>query len=70
MFTRFLIMHGLISYLLWDTLFIPFLISLAFLGDRDGCLRSRGVASKCHGFHATATLIFEKLLEWMGKEEA
>jgi hypothetical protein len=70
MFTRFLIMHGLISYLLWDTLFIPFLIRLAFLGDRDGCLRPRGVASKSHDFHATATLIFEKLLEWMGKEEA
>jgi hypothetical protein len=55
-------MHGLISYLLWDTLFIPFLIRLAFLGDRDGCLRSRGVASKCHDFHATATLTFEKAL--------
>jgi hypothetical protein len=38
-------MHGLISYLLWDTLFIPVLIIpvLAFLSDQDGCLRSRGV---------------------------
>jgi hypothetical protein len=50
--------------------FIPFLIRLVFLGDRDECLRSRGVNSKCHDFHATATLIFEKLVEWMGKEEA
>lgn len=63
-------MHGLISYLLWDTLFIPFLIRLVFLGDRDKCLRSWGVDSKCHDVHATATVIFEKLLEWMGKEEA
>jgi len=65
-------MHGLISYLLWDTLFIPVLIIpvLAFLGDRDECLRSRGVDSKCHDVHASATVIFEKLIEWMGKEEA
>ena len=63
-------MHGLISCLLWDTLFIPFLIILAFLGDRDGCLRSWGVGLKCHGFHVTAALTFEKLLDWMGKEAA
>ena len=50
--------------------FIPFLIRLAFLGDRDECLRSRGVDSKCHDVHASATVIFEKLIEWMGKEEA
>jgi hypothetical protein len=35
-------MHGLISYLLWDTLFIPFLIILVFLGDQGRCLRWRG----------------------------
>ena len=28
-------MHGSISYLHWDAVFIPFLIILAFLGDRD-----------------------------------
>jgi cytochrome P450 len=28
-------MHGSISYLHWDAAFIPFLIILAFLGDRD-----------------------------------
>jgi hypothetical protein len=28
-------MHGSISYLHWNALFIPFLIILAFLGDRD-----------------------------------
>jgi hypothetical protein len=42
MFTRFLIMHGLISYLLWDALFIPFLIRLAFLGDRGGLFEIAG----------------------------
>jgi hypothetical protein len=33
-------------------------------------LRSRGVGLKCHGFHVTAALTFEKLLDWMGKEAA
>lgn len=71
MFTRFLIMHGLISYLPLEgnaSFSSRFTNRQAFLSDQDGCLRSRGWTSPVSRRLCQRCPIFEKLLDWPGKK--